>query len=353
LYSLSLGLAITELAAILLPAVWLVRLRKLPLREAWRLRGISWQEVICTLLLSAFGLPVVLAVHSAILPAVTAIFGPSPDLSGLLGNAIGSGMGFFWWLVAGALLPGICEEALFRGSILGVLEHKGPAKAVVITAVLFACFHLNPWNFAGPLVLGLVLGLVAIRSQSIVPAMIWHAATNALAFTVLAKRDTLPWWVTLLSAVGLMAAGKWFLHLTRDRARKTSPLASPPLPGSAPLRWLGFSAGAIVATPIIVVVLLLKPTVFPNDKFAPEIPRGSVGIVLRNHFGLVTVLSGDWISCRKERTTVIRRVTRVSPKTVWISEPAPDGQNAEQELLRSEITGKLIIHFNPLEVKGH
>ena len=352
LYSLTLGLTITELVGILLPALCLVALRKLPLWEAWRIRAVPWRWVVCTLLLSAFGYPVVIAVHNATLPAINAIFGPPPDISRLIDNAVGSGIGRVWWLVAGALLPGICEEALFRGSILGVLERKGPTKAIVITALLFAFFHINPWNFVGPLVLGLGLGFVVVRSQSIIPAMVWHASTNAMALTILAKRDALPWWVTLPSAIGLAAAGRWFLHLTRNQVRALSPLALPALAGVAPVRRLAQGAIVLVVVPAIAAMLFLMPTVFPDDKFAPEIPRDSVGIVLRNYPGIVTVHLGDWISYRKERRTNIRRVTRISSQTVWIADKTPDGRSVEQELSRSEITGKLIKHFEPFQHKG-
>jgi membrane protease YdiL (CAAX protease family) len=193
LCSLSLGLAITELVTILLPAVWLVRMRKLRLQEAWRIHAIPWPWFFCSLLLSAFAFPVLLAIDNATLPVITALFGQSPDLSALAENSHRSGIGLLWWLTVGALLPGICEEALFRGSILGVLERKGPVKA------------------------GLGLGFVVIRSQSIIPAILWHASTNAMAFTLLEKRDEFPWWITLSSAIGLLAVGWWFLNLTRQQ----------------------------------------------------------------------------------------------------------------------------------------
>ena len=352
LYSLSIGLAITELVVILLPALLLVRLRQVPVREAWRIKFIPISWGACALLLSVSGLPLVLAIRNMTVPAVTAIFGAAPDSSGLMQNASHAGLSLFWWLVAAALLPGICEEALFRGTLLGILERKGSMRAIVITGGAFALFHVNPWNFVAQLGLRLALSFVTLRSQSIVPAMLWHATTNAMAFTVYAKNDHLPWWLTLVSAITFAAAAKWFFYLTKDQIREPSPLAFPAPPGNSPVRRLALSALTIGAVPVLGAVLCFLPTVFPTDKFAPEIPRGSVGIILRNRFRMVTIRPGDWISYTKERKLYIRRVARISPQMVWISDKTEDGQNTEKQLSLSDVTGKLIKHFEPLQHKG-
>ena len=41
---------------------------------------------------------------------------------------------------------------------------------------------MNPWNFAGPFLLGLVFGLATVRANSVLPSMVWHTFVNATAF---------------------------------------------------------------------------------------------------------------------------------------------------------------------------
>ena len=131
------------------------------------------------------------------------------------------------------------EEALFRGVILrGLLGNTRPAVAIGISALLFAFLHVNPWQFFGPLVLGVLFGWWYLRTGSLVPCMIGHALFNALAyfsqhspfdipgFTVphglVAAPVHQPLWLTLGGAA-VVLLGLWCFH------RATPPPAAPPL----------------------------------------------------------------------------------------------------------------------------
>ena len=57
-------------------------------------------------------------------------------------------------------------------------------KGIVYTALLFAAFHISPWGFLPIFGLGVLLGMITIRTNSTIPAMISHACNNAMAFTV-------------------------------------------------------------------------------------------------------------------------------------------------------------------------
>lgn len=87
-----------------------------------------------------------------------------------------------WELVlAFAVLPAICEELAFRGFILAGLSRKHPAgRAIVISAILFGVFHMMPQQMLTASLLGLLLGLLAIRSGSIFPGMLYHVLHNGL-----------------------------------------------------------------------------------------------------------------------------------------------------------------------------
>ena len=79
------------------------------------------------------------------------------------------------------LLPGIFEELAFRGYIQTRLERVGDAReALVIQAAMFSVLHILPAVFISHLVIGLILGIVRNRSQSLYPGMLIHIAWNAI-----------------------------------------------------------------------------------------------------------------------------------------------------------------------------
>jgi sodium transport system permease protein len=74
-----------------------------------------------------------------------------------------------------ALLPALCEEIAFRGFILTGLQRRfRPRAAVVLSSFLFALSHMNVFQFLPAFFLGVVLGLVTIRSNSLLPAILFH-----------------------------------------------------------------------------------------------------------------------------------------------------------------------------------
>jgi sodium transport system permease protein len=84
-------------------------------------------------------------------------------------------------LIAYALTPAICEEIAFRGLILSGLHRRfRPRNAILVSAFLFALYHLNVFLFLPAFGLGIVLGLLTVRSRSLVPAMLFHFLYNGL-----------------------------------------------------------------------------------------------------------------------------------------------------------------------------
>lgn len=80
-----------------------------------------------------------------------------------------------------ALLPALCEEIAFRGFILsGLLKHFRPRTAVLLSSFLFALFHMNVFQFLPAFFLGVVLGLLTVRSRSLVPAVMFHLLHNSV-----------------------------------------------------------------------------------------------------------------------------------------------------------------------------
>lgn len=81
-----------------------------------------------------------------------------------------------------AVTPAICEELAFRGFILSGLARGGRlAIAVGISSLMFGIIHMIPQQAFNAALLGLVLGLLAIYSRSLFPAMAFHFFNNAIA----------------------------------------------------------------------------------------------------------------------------------------------------------------------------
>jgi sodium transport system permease protein len=80
-----------------------------------------------------------------------------------------------------AVSPAICEESLFRGPVLrGLRARLGGPAAVALTALLFGLFHMDVYRLIPSTILGILLGTIALESQSIVPSMIAHFCNNGM-----------------------------------------------------------------------------------------------------------------------------------------------------------------------------
>ena len=73
----------------------------------------------------------------------------------------------------------VAEELFFRGLLLrGYLARYSVTTAVWASAVLFAVFHLNPWQGIIALPLGLAYAWLVLHTGSVLPSMLSHAMVN-------------------------------------------------------------------------------------------------------------------------------------------------------------------------------
>jgi sodium transport system permease protein len=87
-----------------------------------------------------------------------------------------------------AIVPGICEEFAFRGFILSGLRHQyRMGSAVLLSAFLFGFLHVLLSLFHqifNATLLGILLGLLAVRSRSLLPGVIFHIINNGMALVL-------------------------------------------------------------------------------------------------------------------------------------------------------------------------
>lgn len=93
----------------------------------------------------------------------------------------------YWWLpyLLIALLPAICEEIAFRGFILSGLRHLGNKWwAIGLSAVFFGLTHQVIQQSLSAVLLGIVIGYIAVQTGSLIPGILFHGVYNATMFTM-------------------------------------------------------------------------------------------------------------------------------------------------------------------------
>lgn len=81
-------------------------------------------------------------------------------------------------VLAVVILPAVCEEFVFRGIIMNEYYECGPYLTILASSILFAFVHLDFSQFPIFLLNGLVLGLLAYISGSIIYPIIAHLIYN-------------------------------------------------------------------------------------------------------------------------------------------------------------------------------
>jgi sodium transport system permease protein len=121
-----------------------------------------------------------------------------------------------------AVIPGVCEELLCRGTLLsGLTRGTGAIGGVTLSAFLFASLHLSPYRFLPQFVLGIALALLALRYRSILPCMLLHAGHNGgLVLIDRAGGSQLLGDVPPLAALGFGILGIWLLIVMPSRRER-------------------------------------------------------------------------------------------------------------------------------------
>lgn len=112
------------------------------------------------------------------------------------------------WLavVVSAISAGICEETGFRGYMQRPIEQRHGARvAILISSLFFTAVHLTKgWAIAGmvPIVFGagVLLGLLAWSSESLIPGMIGHVLMDIGLFSY--------WWTGIAGDFTLLPISK-------------------------------------------------------------------------------------------------------------------------------------------------
>ena len=248
------GLVLTQLGAILLPALLFLRRKHPDLRHALRWRPIPVVQGALALGigLTGWGVAVLL------LELVSLALGPVPAAEGLQPASTAD------WLIVvavAAMLPALCEETLFRGALQGVFERRGPVPGVLLTGVLFGAFHLVPHTMLPAAFLGIVLGTLVVRTGSILAGVLAHFGNNFMAVTVgyvltePSEAVTASLLIGLAAGFGLLGLAFW--RLTGATAPEPSPLSAAPAGVTLSLGWWLKAAAFVAGTVVLLVTTAL------------------------------------------------------------------------------------------------
>jgi ABC-2 type transport system permease protein/sodium transport system permease protein len=134
----------------------------------------------------------------------------------------------------------MAEEFFFRGFVLSAFRRRvSNGRAILYSALIFGVFHvingstLSIERFVPTLLIGLALGLLAVRTQSLWPGILTHTIHNGLLFwlTRFEKQELEAWlgagnehfpWVWIVASLLVVGIGLIVLWLsTPDRSHES------------------------------------------------------------------------------------------------------------------------------------
>ena len=92
--------------------------------------------------------------------------------------------GFFGFLlsfIATAIVPALVEEFACRGILLGLLKKQGNVFAVITSSIVFGIMHSNFQQIPFAILVGLILGYIYVKTESIWTCVLVHLVNNAIS----------------------------------------------------------------------------------------------------------------------------------------------------------------------------
>jgi sodium transport system permease protein len=222
------GLIQTQLLVILLPPLLILRIFKLKPKEVCRFKAPKLKEVALVPFIAISASVIVIL----IMQVINMLF-PFPEhYLEQMSKMFEMTDNIWMQLAVIALLPGFCEEVLFRGFLIRFYEGYGKKAAVIISALLFAAFHLDPFRMLPTFLLGLLLGYLTLRSGSILNSMLSHFINNAFALLIstfatstwfkyiIKDSDTIQWWLLIPAAIIFVVSITLFHEVTSTKGEE-------------------------------------------------------------------------------------------------------------------------------------
>lgn len=172
-------------------------------------------------------------------------------------------------VVATAVVPAVVEEYAMRCCTMGALKKYGKGFAVFSVSIVFGLLHLNVIQFVFAFLVGLILGYVTVKTDSIVPAVFIHGFNNGLSVvqdvtTYFSNENVAENVITVLYYVWIAAAfiGMIYLAVKKDLfIKKENPVPKEPFALSFGTKLLCLLPGLTV--PLIALIYFTSKTIVP------------------------------------------------------------------------------------------
>lgn len=171
------GLGLLTQVSIAITAIAAARASPVPFRErlGFLLPAAPLWEIVLLLLGSI--VPFTVGMFAAV--QLAEVIPPDESVAALYeGMTLGWAIPFLLFI---SLAPGFSEEILFRGyAQRRLIERWGPFVAILLASAIFAVFHITPHAVTFAFPVGIWLGVMAWRTNSVWPGILCHAAINGL-----------------------------------------------------------------------------------------------------------------------------------------------------------------------------
>ncbi len=151
--------------------------------NAWKTLKLS----LCSIPVACAAAIMAICFHPALMALtslVMTIYPPIGDMSqvgGMFDTIMGSAPGFWAILLVMAVAPAIIEELAFRGFILSGFERlRNKWQAILLASLFFGMAHSFIQQSIVTAFVGVILGIIAVQTRSIIPCMIYHVTHNSL-----------------------------------------------------------------------------------------------------------------------------------------------------------------------------
>ena len=226
---------------------------KIPIRNLFHTNTFRFSEILPYLFIGIF----IQSASGDVSSWITDLLGQggitaySPDI-----DYYGTGTAVVAEILYGCLIAPITEEFLYRGFVLKNLSRVSQRTGILLSAFLFGLGHQNISQFLLAFPLGVFLGALAVRHNSILPSIFVHVTVNSAAtiFGMGYERITDPEAASMFAVYGnilytllaVIGAILLVLHLRKHIFPKNTPAQS-------------LRGGRILCTaPWLLVIILLN-----------------------------------------------------------------------------------------------
>jgi membrane protease YdiL (CAAX protease family) len=236
--------------------VWVI-IRRLPLRDTFRLKPVSMGTAVGSILIGFTCWPIVAAAVTLLEKPLNLIgpYPPSPVPAGVLESVL--------YALTFIVVAPLTEEPIYRGFILRAWLRRGTLAGILLSGFLFGLVHSQIAALLPITFLGIVLGMLSHRSGSIVNTILAHAAYNILPtfFYLIPSLQNIPdgmlytAGIIALPILGLLLSV--FLRTHPDRSAENPPRESSSL--LWPIVTLGIAIGLFCMMAGLEIFLRLSP----------------------------------------------------------------------------------------------